>query len=50
MYAKIDWNGKSESKKISINCYGPQKIIFHQDESEKIDNDEAYNYVRNYEE
>jgi len=36
MYVKIPWNGNAATRNYAVNCYGPTKIQWMGDESEKF--------------
>jgi hypothetical protein len=37
MYVDIQWNGKSQDKSFSVNCYGPGEVVFEGDKSSLVD-------------
>jgi len=37
MYVDIQWNGKSQDKSFSVNCYGPGEVVFEGDKSTYVD-------------
>jgi hypothetical protein len=44
MYVEIEWNGKAAVSDFVVNCYGPQKVEFISDDSDKVGSREAMGY------